>query len=195
MGDLARQRRSRSIHVSRGHLTAATVGVALWTLCAVAGGYIWGRHNAQTPPTIGAGTVESAGPDEALADALDRLEGISTSRALDELGPSRGDEHQLAAGPSEPEASDSLVGDPAPDGEYTLSLGQYDVQSARALQTELAQQGLAAWRAPVVTGGQVTVRLAVGGFETLEEAKAEQLRIGQALQSLGVGSVETVPLR
>lgn len=60
------------------------------------------------------------------------------------------------------------------------------------MRIRLAGQGVEAWRAPVVTGDQVTVRLAVGGFESEAAAGSELLRIGSVLQSLGIDSADVV---
>lgn len=192
MGELGRERQARSIHVSRGHLTAGAVAVVLWTVCCVSLGYLWGRQGAAP-----AGVAAVADPPERLnrelIDAISRLEG---AEALGELDAGYRSEHQLTPPTQRREAvGDPLQGDPAPVGSHTLSLGQYDVAVARELRDELARHDIHVWRAPVVTGDQITVRLAIGGFDGPDAAATEGARVAPVLGSLGVDRVEVVPIR
>lgn len=195
MGELARERRARSIHISRGHLAALAVAWVLWTVSSVSAGYLWGRQ-AVPELAVDAGGELSDLPDPELAEALSRLEAASKRDALDELTVGYADEHEVVPPAASDEGDEGpLSGDPVPAGAFAVSLGQFDVQSARAMRSALAGHGIEAWRAPVVTGGQITVRLAVGGFASEEEARNELGQLASTLQALGIAEARVVSIR
>lgn len=195
MGELARRRRERDLHVSRSHVVAGAIGLVLWSAVCVLGGYLWAQRSLPEPEELAARPssrdVLADLPAEELDEVLARLEAAAASDGLAELRagydkPTASPQTRGAASGPPAEAPDAAEADPMPRGRFTIDLGRFDTQTARSLQAELRDKGLRTWRAPVVAGGQLTMRLALGGFSGEEEAQQELERVSPVLVPLGI---------
>ncbi len=172
MGELARRRRARDLHLSRGQLAAGLVGVLLVAGASFAVGYRvgGGRSVAERPVPFATGA-----PREGLVELLARVDasgdvtgGIDALTFPDALTRSSG------GGLSD------LV--PLPGGRLQVEVGRYtDVADARALREHLRAREVRAWVGAELQAGVMTWRVIAGGFTDQDAAEA---RLGEVREAL-----------
>lgn len=183
MGELARRLDARDVWISRGHLWAAGIGVALVAVIAFSLGImVGGGEEAHASGVDPLGLSQA--PDDSLVELLARVEattdpsgGVSALTfpdALRGLGEApipeaprgfSGTATVEAPGTGAPEA------DEVPEGVFTIVVSRTnDAVHARALRDQLRARDLPAWIAAERVGGQPAWRVCIGGFATQASA-------------------------
>lgn len=163
MGDLARTRRQRDVHLSRGHLVAGMAGVMLLSATSFALGHHLGSQDRTELRALG---FAGGAPQEGLVELLARVDSSGdTTGGVDTL--------------TFPEALTRSSGggvvdvDPRPAGSYVIEVGSYhDVADARTLREHLRNAGMEAWIGAELEAGVMSWRVSVGGYS--EQADAEE---------------------
>lgn len=187
MGDLVRQRRARDLWISRGHLRAGVVGVAVGVMGAFTRGYSVGVRSADD--AVPAATqFTSEVPTAALVELLARVEtSASRNGGVDALtfpealrgglmGPTQRVDGGEDAALRQLLAADAQVRPPVddrPPGRFTVEVQHHgDVIDARELRDVLRNEGMAAWVGVERIDGEVLYRVSVGGFGKKSEAES-----------------------
>ena len=161
MGELARYRRNRDLHLSRGHIAAGLSAVLLMVCTSFFLGFRAGNRDVVV---AGPTHFTSEAPREDLVELLARVEasndttgGVDAMTFPDALTGSSG--------------GGLLEAEPAPSGRFQVEVARYsDVAEARSLREHLRGAGLQAWVGAELEAGVMTWRVAIGGFSTDEEA-------------------------
>lgn len=173
MGELARYRRDRDLHLSRGHLSAAIVGVVLISTTA----FFLGFRMGNTRPVVPVATHFTAeAPREGLVELLARVEasgdttgGVEALTFPDALTQSSG--------------GGLLDVEPMPSGRFQIEVARYaDVADARALREHLRAAEVQAWVGAELEAGMMTWRVVAGGFTGSEEADERLAEVRTALE-------------
>ncbi len=185
MGELERRRRERDLHLSRSHLGAAAVGLALWTVGWFAGGYLLGASRS-APEEGGAVTADlsarAAPPRDAdLLELLARVEASASPDGTGELRARLGT-HGLAPEPP-------ALPPPAEVAEvsaltFVIDLGTRDAVEAEAVATLLRDREIDVGVERVE--GTDRARLVVGPFPSEQAAAQELAALNDELVPLGV---------
>jgi hypothetical protein len=173
MGELARWRRGRDLHLSRGHLAAALVGVGV--LCITS--FALGTRLGSRAPSERAQThfaSQSAGEDLVALLAL-----VETA----------GDVHGGVDAMTFPSALTASSGGgvadavPRPDGRFHIELGRFsDVALARALRDHVREAGGVAWVSAELRAGVMSWRVAVGGYSAQDHATEALVEVDETLE-------------
>lgn len=180
MGDLARYRRDRDLHLSRGHLAASVIGVMLLVATSFTLGYGMGHREG---PEVQTTRFTSEAPREDLVELLARVE-------------SSGDTTGGVGRLTFPDALTRNTGgalldsEPAPAGSFRIEVGRYaDVADARALREHLREGGVQAWVGAELESGVMSWRVAVGGFRSQDDLDEGMNTLGEALATWQGGPV------
>ena len=185
MSDLARQRSSRDLWISRGHIYAAIVGTLLLMSASFVVGYGAGRDSVG-PVLAPPAAFASESADVALVEMLarvdaghvadggvrqltfpDQLSGSAEATTLPNEPVQNGEAHLEPALPQLPGGEDA-----PPVGRWTVAAGSVPQrQSAVRLSEVLRAAGLEPWLGIEHIDGEVSYRVGVGGFGSRAEAE------------------------
>lgn len=169
MGELARSRRGRDLHLSHGHLAAGAVGVAV--LCLTS--FVLGVR-------FSGGSVEVERPSHYTGQVADG-ELVALLARVESAGDLNGGVSEMTFPSALTASSGGGVGDMGeqPRGAFHIELARFaDVAKARALRDHLREAGTQAWVAAELRGGVMAWRVAVGGYD------------GRATADAAIGEVE-----
>lgn len=194
MGELARQRRSRDLWVSRQHLWALGVGVGLLVVGAFFAGYGLSRGGVPEAPAA----ASTGAPSESLVDLLARVDtrvvaqdGVDTLTFPDTLtgvGQDPGLPEPLA-----PQADPSHVS-PGHTGSHPadLVLSVDDVEEGEALTALLRARG---WQVELAVGQDEGPELVVVGGDDVAQAREARERLLDDLDALDQARPVGISLR
>lgn len=170
MSELERVRWEADVHLSRAHLRAAALGVAL----ACVTSFLLGVSVAQRQPAeVLAGPAHV--PREDLVELLARVE------ASDELHDGV-EEFTYVDALTQSSGGAVVEAEPAPAGRFRVEVGRFtDVAEARRVRDQLRDAGFPAWVGAQLHAGVMQWRVASGAFETEEEAAAHVTSLGETL--------------
>jgi cell division septation protein DedD len=199
MSELARQRSARDIWISKGHLYAMGVGLALAVVAAFAAGYGAGRQSVELPPPSSIRLTGDAS-DGSLVELLARVDATATpdggvleltfpdalageapalaAEAVAEQEPTA----SVAAGEGElPEAADL-----PPAGRWTVSaVALPSREDADRVAADLKARELEAWVGVEALEGQTRYRVAIGGWGSRVEAERALPGLQAAIEAAG----------
>ena len=172
MGELARFRRDRDLHLSRGHLAAGVAGVlVLMATAFVLGFQLGGGESVSAEPV----RFTAEAPHEGLVELLARVDASGdTNGGVDEL--TYPDMLTSSSG------GGLLDAGPLPAGRYQVEVGRYtDVADARALREYLRAAEVQAWVGAELEAGVMTWRVVAGVFTETEEADERVVSVTDVL--------------
>jgi len=183
MSDLARRRSARDLWISRSHVAIGAVGVVLIAAFSFGMGVMTGKSSVDMPASI-ARPLSAELPNNELVELLARVE------ATAEMG----GEVEVLTFP------DALTNSPAgsavdvsarPEGRFSIEVARFqDVGRARPVRDHLRESGQKAWIAVELVGGEMTYRVAVGGFDGQAGAEGAVLVVADALANFPGGQFQ-----
>ena len=180
MGELARNRRGRDLHLSRGHIAATAVAVCTLALTS----FLLGMR-------VGSGPTTPAGPTHFTGQVADG-ELVALLARVETAADVNGGVGEMTFPSALTASSGGGVADsePRPRGAFHIEVARFaDVAKARTLRDHLREAGEHAWVAAELRGGVMAWRVAVGGYEGRASADAAMGQVEQALQGWAGASV------
>ncbi len=174
--DLARRRSARDLWISRSHVAIGALGVLLLAAFSFGLGVLQGRSSAERPVIV-TNPLSVELPNNELVELLARVDATADV----------GGEVEVLTFPdalsASPTGSAVELG-PRPEGRFSIEVARFsDVGRARPVRDHLREAGHKAWIGVELVGGEMTYRVAVGGFSGQAGADSAVLIVADALAS------------